>query len=110
MAVITLKDNSVVTLFNSKEAIDIIGQELYDFILNTKEKEQILKEDIYMDRNKIEDLEDEVDYLEHTMLDANNILYDIKDELKNYIVNPNKDDKKLNYILELIEKVYEITE
>lgn len=108
--VVTLKDGSVVTLFDSKEAIDIIGQELYDFILNTEEKENILEEQIYEKECEIDDLENEVDYLENTMLNANNILYDIKDELKNYIVNPNKDDKKLNYILELIEKVYEITE
>ena len=52
--VITLKDKSVITLFDSIEAREIIGEELYDFIL--KEKENNYKEDVYEKNVVIDDL------------------------------------------------------
>lgn len=108
--VVTLKDGSVVTLFDSKEAIDIIGQELYDFILNTEEKENILEEQIYEKKCEIDDLEDEVDYLENAISNVNNILDEAVDKLKSYITNLDEENEELNSILELIEQAYEITE
>ena len=44
--VITLKDGSVVTLFDRKEAIDIIDKELYDFIVGDEETKRELKHEI----------------------------------------------------------------
>lgn len=108
--VVTLKDGSVVTLFDSKEAIDIIGQELYDFILNTEEKEYILEEQIYEKKCEIDDLEDEIDYLENAISNVNNILDETVDKLKSYITNLDEENEELNSILELIEQAYEITE
>lgn len=108
--VVTLKDGSVVTLFDSKEAIDIIGQELYDFILNTEEKEYILEEQIYEKKCEIDDLEDEIDYLENAISNVNNILDETVDKLKSYITNLDEENEELNSILELIKQAYEITE
>lgn len=107
--VVTLKDGSVVTLFDSKEAIDIIGQELYDFILNTKENEDIL-EAIYEKKCEISDLEDEVDSLEDIIFNVNNLLDEAVDRLKDCIENLDEENKELDSILELLNQAYEATE
>lgn len=107
--VVTLKNGSVVTLFDSKEAIDIIGQELYDFILNTKENEDILEE-IYEKKCEISDLEDEVDSLEDIIFNVNNILDEAVDRLKDCIENLDEENKELDSILELLNQAYEATE
>lgn len=108
--VVTLKDGSVVTLFDSKEAIDIIGQELYDFILNTEEKENILEEQIYEKKCEIDDLEDEVNSLEDIIFNVNNLLDEAVDRLKDYIENLDEENKELDSILELLNQAYEATE
>lgn len=70
--VITLKDGSVVTLFDPIEAREIIGEELYDFIL--KEKENNYKEDIYEKEVTVVDLYSEINSLEDIIDSAYNCL------------------------------------
>ena len=79
--VITLKDRSVITLFDSIEAREIIGEELYDFIL--KEKENNYKEDVYERDVKIDDLYSEINSLEDIIDSAYNCLDDELVELIN---------------------------
>ena len=79
--VITLKDKSVITLFDSIEAREIIGEELYDFIL--KEKENNYKEDVYERDVKIDDLYSEINSLEDIIDSAYNCLDDELVELIN---------------------------
>ena len=79
--VITLKDGSVITLFDSMEAREIIGEELYDFIL--KEKENNYKEDVYERDVKIDDLYSEINSLEDIIDSAYNCLDDELVELIN---------------------------
>ena len=79
--VITLKDGSVVTLFDSIEAREIIGEELYDFIL--KEKENNYKEDVYEKNVVIDDLYSEINSLEDIIDSAYNCLDDELVELIN---------------------------
>lgn len=90
--VITLKDGSVVTLFDSIEAREIIGEELYDFIL--KEKENNHKEDIYEKDVIIDDLHSEISSLEN-MIDASYNCLD--DELVELIhIRESMEDKSIN--------------
>lgn len=79
--VITLKDKSVITLFDSIEAREIIGEELYDFIL--KEKENNYKEDVYEKNVVIDDLYSEINSLEDIIDSAYNCLDDELVELIN---------------------------
>ena len=79
--VITLKDGSVVTLFDSIEAREIIGEELYDFIL--KEKENNYKKDVYEKNVVIDDLYSEINSLEDIIDSAYNCLDDELVELIN---------------------------
>lgn len=79
--VITLKDGTVVTLFNSIEAREIIGEELYDFIL--KDKENNYKEDVYEKNVVIDDLYSEINSLEDIIDSAYNCLDDELVELIN---------------------------
>lgn len=79
--VITLKDGSVVTLFNSIEAREIIGEELYDFIL--KDKENNYKENIYEKEVTVVDLYSEINSLEDIIDSAYNCLDDELVELIN---------------------------
>ena len=79
--VITLKDGSVVTLFDSIEAREIIGEELYDFIL--KDKENNYKEDIYEKEVTVVDLYSEINSLEDIIDSAYNCLNDELVELIN---------------------------
>ena len=108
--VVTLKDGSVVTLFDSKEAIDIIGQELYDFILQNQVDKNILEEEIYEKECEIRDLEDEVNSLEDIIFNVNNLLDEAVDRLKDYIENLDEENKELDSILELLNQTYEATE
>lgn len=79
--VITLKDGTVITLFDSIEAREIIGEELYDFIL--KEKENNYKEDVYEKNVVIDDLYSEINSLEDIIDSAYNCLDDELVELIN---------------------------
>lgn len=82
MAVITLKDGTVKTMFESKEAIEIIGQELYDFIINDSNASD-LKEKIHELEVEIDDLTGEIAYLE----DENCYLQSQIDDLEEQIVD-----------------------
>ena len=79
--VITLKDGSVVTLFDPIESKEIIGEELYDFIL--KDKENNYKEDIYEKEVTVVDLYSEINSLEDIIDSAYNCLDDELVELIN---------------------------
>ena len=79
--VVTLKDKSAITLFDSIEAREIIGEELYDFIL--KEKENNYKEDVYEKNVVIDDLYSEINSLEDIIDSAYNCLDDELVELIN---------------------------
>lgn len=62
--VVTLKDGTVMTLFDVKETKDIIGDELYDFITSNTASyiDEIYERDVCID-----DLQTEIYNLEETM-------------------------------------------
>ena len=106
--VITLKDGSIATLFESKEAIDIIGQELYDFILQNPVDKNILEEEIYEKECEVRDLEDEVGFYEETISKLNSILDDTVEKLKEYNDNLDEFDNELYLILNMLQDTYDI--
>lgn len=106
--VITLKDGSIATLFESKEAIDIIGQELYDFILQNQVDKNILEEEIYEKECEIRDLEDEISSYEETISKLNSVLDDTVEKLKEYNDNLDEFDNELYLILNMLQDAYDI--
>lgn len=68
--VITLKDGSVVTLFEPREAEDIIGKEVYDFIKNELSKENEINERIHELECENQDLYSENQAMEDDMCNA----------------------------------------
>ena len=86
MAVITLKDGTVVTMFESIEAIDLVGKELYDFILTANRYDSLLaNEREYELEVVIDDLESELAASDEYIQELENEIDDIKEELKNHL-------------------------
>lgn len=102
--VLTLKDGTVVTLFDPKEAIEIIGQELYDFIVGDKTD---VNEKIYEKDVAIDDLECEIASLENTLDSISTLLDDALDDLREYLSNEENQDLKSTF--NKIENAYELT-
>lgn len=86
MAVITLKDGTVVTMFESIEAIDLVGKELYDFILTANRYDSLLaNEREYELEVVIDNLESELAASDEYIQELENEIDDIKEELKNHL-------------------------
>lgn len=80
--VITLKDGSVITLFEAIEAREIIGEELYDFLSEKLSKSDEKDEKIYELENEIDDLEFENNMLQNAIDEVRYEAKDALDELK----------------------------
>ena len=86
MAVITLKDGTVVTMFESIEAIDLIGNELYDFILTANRHDSLLANEREHELEVvIDNLESELAASDEYIQELENKIDDIKEELKDHL-------------------------
>lgn len=101
MAVITLKDGSAVTMFEPREAIDIIGKELYDFILTANKYDTLLTNESHSELEAIiDELGDELVAAEKYIQKLENEIEDIKEELKDHLKQVNAYQNNIKHIID----------
>lgn len=103
--VITLKDGTVVTLFEAREAEELIGSELYNFIKGHFSKDDEKDERIHELECENDDLYTENILMENTLSHVDSMLDDIIYEVDNFdYSNP---EEKIERIKELLINVKE---
>lgn len=102
--VVTLKDGKVVTLFEAKEARELVGEELYDFIEKELNKENEKDERIYELECENNDLYHETQTMEEFMDSAKSDIEEVLELLDNEDFESNIEEVKerLKYAMEML--------